>query len=282
MVVRAPASSANLGPGFDCLAVALDLWLEVEVEKTGTFSLETELDVPEDRSNLLVRAFERIEPADEYSFKVKSEIPLSGGLGSSAAATLAGLVAADTLSPDSEIRDCVQLACEIEGHPDNVMAAQYGGFVLCGAERLVTAVAVPADIDFILVVPHTSVSTTEARAVLPSYVPLEDAVFNVQTASRLVLALERGDLSLIGASLEDRLHQTFRSTLFPRSGALLEEVRGLGALGATISGAGPTVLVWVKSDMRDAVLSELASHAGSWAETLAAKVSKDSAHVVAN
>src|SRR4051812_48819284 len=128
-VVRVPASSANLGPGFDAFAAALAFHLELEVEETGAFAVETSLDVPRDRSNLLVRAFERLAPADGFTFRVRSTIPMSGGLGSSAAAVVAGLVAADHLYELDA--DLLALATEIEGHPDNVAAALRGGFVIC-------------------------------------------------------------------------------------------------------------------------------------------------------
>ena len=133
-LVRVPASSANLGPGYDVLAAALSLHLELEVEETGAFSVEAEgLDVPLDRSNLCVRAFESLHPADGIAFRIRSEIPLAAGLGSSAAAIVAGLLAADHLYELAlEPEDVLAHAAEIEGHPDNVAAALYGGFVICG------------------------------------------------------------------------------------------------------------------------------------------------------
>src|SRR4051812_17351385 len=128
-LVRVPASSANLGPGYDCLAAALSLHLELEVEETGEFAVETELPgLPTDRSNLCVQAFERFHPADGLTFRIRSEIPLAAGLGSSAAAIIAGLVAADHMFElDGDVLDA---AVDIEGHSDNVAAAQMGGFVI--------------------------------------------------------------------------------------------------------------------------------------------------------
>src|SRR3984885_11389458 len=128
-VVRVPASSANLGPGFDCMAAALALTLEVEDEETGEFSVQTDLPVSDGRENLCVRAFERLHPADGFTFRIRSEIPLVGGLGSSAAAIVAGLMAADHLFELDA--DVLALACELEGHSDNVAAALLGGFVVC-------------------------------------------------------------------------------------------------------------------------------------------------------
>src|ERR671911_1376893 len=132
-LVRVPASSANLGPGYDVLAAALSLYLELEVEETGSFSVDAgKLDVPLDRSNLCVRAFETLRPADGIAFRIKSEIPLAAGLGSSAAAIVAGLLAADHLYElAQEPEDVLAKGAAIEGHPDNVAAALFGGFVLC-------------------------------------------------------------------------------------------------------------------------------------------------------
>ena len=127
--MRVPASSANLGPGFDVLAAALQLHLDVEVEETGHFEVVTDLDIARDRRNLCVRAFAALHPPDDFRFTINSDIPLSGGLGSSAAAIVAGLAAADHMYElDAPLFD---LAAEIEGHPDNVAAALLGGFVIC-------------------------------------------------------------------------------------------------------------------------------------------------------
>ena len=132
-LVKVPASSANLGPGYDVLAAALAMHLELEVEEAGSFSVEAGgLGVPLDRSNLCVHAFESLRPADRIAFRIRSEIPLAAGLGSSAAAIVAGLLAADHLYElAQEPEDILLKAAEIEGHPDNVAAALYGGFVVC-------------------------------------------------------------------------------------------------------------------------------------------------------
>ncbi|HEY2006057.1 MAG TPA: homoserine kinase [Solirubrobacteraceae bacterium] len=264
-LVRVPASSANLGPGFDVLAAALALQLELEVVETGSFAVLTELDVPRTRENLVVRAFERLHPADDFEFRITSEIPLSGGLGSSAAATLAGLMAADHLFELDA--DVLALATEFEGHPDNVAAASRGGFVVCAGDR-VHRFDAPMGLEAILVVPPERVATSEARAVLPATVPLADAAFNVGAATLLALGLAGGDWELIGAGLRDRLHQPYRARLFPRSAALLERAAELGALGATVSGAGPSVLVWCQYEQTGAILSALARETEGWARVL--------------
>jgi homoserine kinase len=241
-LVRAPASSANLGPGYDVLAAALQMHLEVEVEETGDFGVETDLDVPRDRSNLVVRAFERLHPAEGFRFTIRSPIPPSGGLGSSAAAIVAGLMAADHLFELDA--DLLAAATELEGHPDNVAAALLGGFVVC-ADGRASRIDVPAGLEAVLVVPEGErVPTAEARAALPAEVPMADAVFNVAHASLLVLGLAQGDWDLVARGLRDRLHEPRRAHLYPRSLELAGRAAELGALGGTISGAGPAVLVW--------------------------------------
>jgi homoserine kinase len=275
-LVRVPASSANLGPGFDVLAAALSLALEVEVRETGAFGVTTDLDVPRDRTNLVVRAFERLAPADGFHFTISSRIPLSGGLGSSAAATVAGLMAADHLFELDA--DLLALASELEGHPDNAGAALEGGIVICDG-RSVHRFDVPMGLEAVLVVPHEPVATAAARAALPEEVPLADVVVNLAAISKLVLGLSRGDLDLISAGLSDRLHQPYRAPLFPRSAELIERAPELGALGATISGAGPTVLVWAHYEQTAGVMEALGRIAGGWAQVIRAPFESQGAYV---
>jgi homoserine kinase len=266
-VVRVPASTANLGPGFDVMAAALGLHLQVEVRETGSFAVHTALDVPTDRSNLLVRAFERLHPADAFEFHIASEIPLTGGLGSSAAAIVAGLTAADHLFElDADVRG---LAIEFEGHPDNVSAAIDGGFVICH-DQTAHRFDPPMGLEAVLVVPETPVRTAEARAALPQMVPLADAVFNVAAAATLTLGLATGDWDLIAAGLHDRLHQPHRAHLYPRSTQLVERAAEHGALGATISGAGPTVLVWCHYEQTGPVMEQLRTATEDWAHVVRA------------
>jgi homoserine kinase len=261
-LVRVPASTANLGPGFDTFAAALALHLEVDVVETGEFAVVTDLDVPRDRTNLLVRAFERLAPADDFEFRVSSEIPLVGGLGSSAAAIVAGLTAADHLFElDSDV---LALAADVEGHPDNVAAAVHGGIVVF-ADGVATRVEPPVSLEAVLVVPREAVATSAARAALPDMVPLADAAFNVAHGALLALGLATGDLDLVSRGLADRLHQPHRAHLFPRSAEVIERARDWGALGATLSGAGPTVLVWCQFDQTATVVERLRRETAGWA-----------------
>ncbi len=275
-VVRAPASSANLGPGFDCMAAALALHVELEVEETGTFTVETSLPLPRGRENLCVRAFERLHPADGFTFRIRSDIPLAGGLGSSSAALVAGLMAADhVFELDAPLLD---LAAELEGHPDNVAAALHGGFVVC-ADGEAVRFGAPTGLEALAVVPHDAVRTHAARAALPAEVPLTEAVFNVAHGALLTLGLARGDWDLVARGLHDRLHQARRAHLFPRSYELALRARELGALGATISGAGPTVLVWCFYEQTGAVVDALRGELAGWADLLRVPFEPQGAYV---
>ena len=269
-LVRVPASSANLGPGFDAFACALALHMELEVEETGRFGVQTDLKIARDRRNLAVRGFARLADPDRFTFRIQSKIPLSGGLGSSAAAYVAGLMAADHLFELDA--DVLALGTELEGHPDNVAAAVYGGFVLCpgsdGSGELPAPVRLepPEGVEAVLVIPEDTVPTAEARTALPAAIPVTDAVANVAAAAQLVLGLERSDLALIGRGLADRLHQPARRGLYERSMELLGRARDLGALGATISGAGPSVMLWCFWQDNGKVVEAAKADTSGWAE----------------
>ena len=254
--VRVPASTANLGPGYDAFGAALSIYLNLEVEETGELSIETDIPgVPTDRSNLCVRAFEALHPADGLTFRIVSDIPVSAGLGSSAAAIVAGLVAADHMYElDAPL---FELAAELEGHPDNVAAALLGGFVICTGEELPHRFEPRAGLEGVIVTPPDPVPTAEARAALPAEVPIEDAIYNTAHASLLVLGLATGDLSLVGRGLSDRIHQPRREHLYPRSMDLVRRAREFGAVGASISGAGPTVLFWAHWEQTGTLLEAL-------------------------
>jgi homoserine kinase len=271
-LVRVPASSANLGPGYDAMAAAMALHLELEVEETGEFSVDPGgLDVSTGRDNLVVRAFERLHPADGIAFRLRSEIPLARGLGSSAAAIVAGLYAADHLFELALSREqLLAAASELEGHPDNVAASIYGGFVVCGAGEggapLAARFDPPDGLEAIVVIPPDEVSTERARAAIPAEVPLADAVANLSSAALLVLGLRSADLDLVARGLRDSIHQPRRRDLYPRSMEIVDSARELGALGATISGAGPAVLVWTTWQDAGNVAAAMAERCEGWAE----------------
>ena len=260
--VRVPASTANLGPGYDAFGAALSIHLSIEVEETGgDLRVETDIPgVPADRSNLVVRAYEALHPADGLTFRIVSDIPVSAGLGSSAAAIVAGLVAADHMYElDAPL---FELAAELEGHPDNVAAALLGGFVICTRGEPPHRFEPRAGLEGVIVTPPDPVPTAQARAALPAEVPMEDAVHNIAHASLLVLGLSTGDLSLVGRGLQDRIHQPRREHLYPRSMELVRRAADFGAVGASISGAGPTVLFWTHWEQTGHVLEALRSERG--------------------
>jgi homoserine kinase len=271
-LVRVPASSANLGPGYDSMAAAVSLHLELEVEEAREYSFDPGgLDVPTGRENLIVRAFESLHSADGIAFRLHSEIPLARGLGSSAAAIVAGLCAADHLFELAlSQEEMLARASELEGHPDNVAAAIHGGFVVCGEGEdgapLAARFDPPEGLEGIAVIPPEEVSTERAREAIPAELPLADAVANVSAAALLVLGLRSADLDLIGRGLRDRIHQPRRRPLYPRSMEIVDDATGLGALGATISGAGPTVLVWTTWQEAGNVAAALEERCAGWAE----------------
>src|SRR4051794_11276336 len=264
-LVRVPASSANLGPGFDSFACALGLHMELEVVETGSFAVQTDLQIARDHRNLAVRGFARLHPPDAFEFRIRSHIPLSGGLGTSAAAYVAGLMAADHLFELDT--DLLTHATQLEGHPDNVAAALRGGFVVCAAGR-VARIDPPAGLEAVLVVPHEAVRTRQARAALPDRVPLHDAAKNVGFGALLMLGLTQGDWDLVSAGLADCLHEPYRAHLYPRSAELAAQAHEFGALGATISGAGPTVLVWTHYEQTGGVVEALRHRTEGWAEVI--------------
>src|SRR3954468_19034215 len=264
-LVRVPASSANLGPGFDSFACALGLHMELEVVETGSFGVLTDLQIARDGRNLAVRGFSRLHPPDDFEFHIRSDIPLSGGLGTSAAAYVAGLMAADHLFELAA--HLLGPAAQLEGHPDNVGAALRGGFVICSGHR-VERFDPPAGLEALLVVPRKPVRTRQARAALPEKVPLHDASANVGFAALLTLGLVRGDWDLVAAGLHDQLHQPYRAHLYPQSADLVRDAASLGALGATISGAGPTVLVWTHYEQTGSVVEALRREADGWADVV--------------
>jgi homoserine kinase len=275
-LVRVPASSANLGPGFDAFACAIALHLELEVQESGRFEVLTDLAIARDRRNLAVRGFARLADAERFTFTIRSKIPLSGGLGSSAAAYVAGLLAADHLFELDA--DVLALASELEGHPDNVAAALNGGFVIC-ADGQATRLDPPTGLEAVVVVPDAGVRTKAARAALPAEVPMADAVFNTAHGALLALGLARGDWELLARGLDDRLHQPHREHLFPRSMELVRRAPSLGALGATISGAGPSVLVWCHYEATAGVVEALRREAEGWAHVTRAPFEPHGAEV---
>jgi homoserine kinase len=252
--ITVPASSANLGPGFDTLAVALRLYLRVRVCAVldGPLNgLKFDLcgatlpgDNHVERSFRDIAARERVE-FPSLSLELQSDIPAQGGLGSSAAATVAGLLLYERLAGSREGRDLLSVATRLDEHADNVAAAMLGGLVTtCVRDDgtvMARAVPWPEGIRFVVATPAVRLATSESRRVLPASLPLGDAVFNLQRALLLVQALEHGSLAVVREALRDRWHQPFRASLVPGFAQLLE-LRHPDLLGVCLSGSGPSVL----------------------------------------
>ncbi len=253
VTVTVPGSSANLGPGFDCLGVALPLNLRVVVrEQRGPLAVRVAGvgcdQVPQDATNLVVQTLctAGARPASNLDVHIESTLPLGGGCGASAAAIVAGLAAARALAGDDvEPEALLAPAAAIDGHPDNVAASVLGGFTLAmGGPTLARRIEPPPGLAFVLVVPPERVATREARGVLPDQVERPDAVFNLQRVALLVDVLHAGRLEDLRSALADRLHEHERLLLAPSFARLRERADELGALGITLSGAGPSALVW--------------------------------------
>jgi len=257
--VRVPATAANLGLGFDVLGLALGLYNEIVYDEADgvTVAIEGEgagrLDTG--AANVVARAARMAYEAAGRRFpgaaiRCLNRIPPARGLGSSAAAWVGGLVAANAMLGSPLDRDALlALACRAEGHPDNVAAALLGGLtVSCVSGESVAAVSlrVPADLLWVVLVPKPESSTREARAVLPETVTRADAVFNLQRMGLLLAALASGRVDVLGVAMDDRLHQPQRQALFPWMDAVRRAALEAGALGCVLSGAGPSVLAAVR------------------------------------
>ena len=262
--VTAPASSANLGPGFDCLAVALELRNEVVVSAFGGVGVDVRVEgegaegVATDPSNLFVRAFAAAgaDPAG-LSFHMTNRIPLARGLGSSAATIAAGVAAGQVWA--GREADPLPEAAALEGHPDNVAAAVLGGVTVAwtaaAGARALRLRSCP--VDFVCVIAADELETSRARAALPDQVDHADAVHTAGRAALLVAALDAGRADAIAEALDDRLHEPFRAPLVPLLAAVRGRLAGLPAYGATLSGAGPSVLVWCEPGSGDVVAAGL-------------------------
>jgi homoserine kinase len=264
IAVEVPATSANLGAGYDCLAVALEIVDRVEVECVARPRAGVEIvvegegagELPEDRSNAFVVALERGlsevrgDGAGELGWRIqmRNRIPLARGLGSSAAATVGGLLAGAALAGESlSVERALALATELEGHPDNAAAALLGGFTIAAHGDPPTAIRfdIPRDLRAVVFIPELRLATREMRAALPELVPLVDAVANLQRVALGVAGLAGGSADGLRHLTVDRLHEPYRAAVFTQLPALVAAARDAGALGACLSGAGSAVIAFV-------------------------------------
>jgi homoserine kinase len=258
IVVRVPATTANLGPGFDCLALALDLWnqavftleghgIRVKVQGEGESLLAG------DEHNLVARAAVRLYqlagaplPAG-LTICCDNQVPIAGGLGSSAAAIIAGLMGANALlgNPISN-DDLLRTASAMDGHPDNVAAALSGGLtmVTSAGEGVLSRRLPVTPMTVVVAVPAIHLPTQAARAALPREVPMSDAVFNIGRTAFVIDALRSGNLTLLGKVMDDRLHQPYRLKLIPGGEEVFAAARKAGAMAVALSGAGPSIIAF--------------------------------------
>lgn len=267
--VKVPASSANIGPGFDCLGFALPIYNTITIEETvlpGTgieinmMSEEESIDemvfdsIPKDENNIVYKAVEMLynsigqEPS-ELRINIQAQIPIARGLGSSSSIVVGGLLAANKLLnfPADETA-LLAIATEVEGHPDNVAPAILGGFVLATQEDDGTITYCklhwPEEWDISVCIPDFELSTEIARSVLPKEVPMQDAIFNTKHLAMLIEAVNTKDEKLMKAALKDRLHQPYREKLVPGMKEIMEAFKHEdGVLGCVLSGAGPSLLI---------------------------------------
>ena len=267
--VKVPASSANLGPGFDCLGLALPIYNTITIEETvlpGTgieinmISEEESIDdmvfdsIPKDENNIVYKAVEMLynsigqEPS-ELKINIQAQIPIARGLGSSSSIVVGGLLAANKLlgNPADE-KALLAIATEVEGHPDNVAPTILGGVVLATQEEdgmvSYSKLKWPEEWDITVCIPDFELSTEIARSVLPKEVPMQDAIFNAKHLAMLIQALNTKDENLMKVALKDRLHQQYREKLVPGMVDIIDAFKHEdGVLGAVLSGAGPSMLV---------------------------------------
>lgn len=299
VIVHLPATTANLGPGFDTLGLALDLWNETEFSQTGdeglslSISGEGEQMLPCDETNTIAAAALQMyslagkDPAG-LGIRCINRIPLMSGLGSSSAALLTGMLGANALLGEPFSRqDILTMATENEGHPDNVVPALLGGLVasVVRGDRIVTRKLVVSPMSITVVFPDFYFPTKTARAILPEYVLRQDAVFNVSRAVLVIKSLETGDLALLGEVMEDSLHQPYRLPLIPGAQAAMQAARQAGASAVALSGAGPSLIAFSRQPADAGIglaMQRAFEQAGLTARIFPLNISQSGASVVEN
>lgn len=252
LYIRVPASTSNLGAGFDTFGLALSLYNEftVEVAECYTVTMEGEgKNLPRDERNLFIRVYKRacqVFGYKEMPFKLhqKNSIPTARGLGSSSTAIVGGLLAFEGIHGKKlSLEEKLAVAFEFEPHPDNLLPALVGGFVVCAVDEKVYFVKLdfPQEVHVALAVPDFELSTEEARAVLKREVDLKDAIFNIQRASLFIASVATRNLHLLKEATKDKLHQPYRSKLIPGFEDVIQTAYEFGAYAAFLSGAGPSI-----------------------------------------
>jgi len=265
--LKVPATTANLGPGFDTLGMALDMYNYISMDETDSGLI---IDVtgngaekiPKDTSNLVYKAAAMVFEKVNYkpmglNITMQNNIPMARGLGSSASVIVGGMVAANHISGSKLNYDQIlNMATCMEGHPDNVAPALFGGIVTSAQfdeETIYRKIKPPADLTTVVAIPDYELSTEKARIALPAEVPLHDAVYNISRVSLLVWAFINSDLELMGKAMEDRLHQPYRMHLIPGMGDVAKAAMDMGAYSLALSGAGPTLIAFCTSNNAEAI-----------------------------
>jgi homoserine kinase len=276
ITIRVPATSANLGPGFDCLGLALDLWNETIITLAIEYSVQVNGEgmekISAGENNLIIRSArtlaERVgKRLPPFHLDCTNHIPLSSGLGSSAAAKLTGLLGANALLGNPLKRDeIIDLATEMEGHPDNVAPAMLGGLVVSTIEnervlahKINVAAHNDSTIHITVVLPSFHLSTQQARAALPDYITTRAAVHNISHALMVAEAFRNGDLDLLAKAMKDTMHQPYRLPLIPGGAEAMYAAKAAGAAATAISGAGPSIIAF--SAQHDPAIGEAMVHA---------------------
>ena len=250
--VSVPASTSNLGPGFDALGLALTLYNEFHVEPSDKYEVEIEgegrEDLPRDEKNLFLRAYrssmEYLGLNQPIKVKLVNRIPLGRGLGSSATAIVGGILAAEKISgKELSLPEVIDIAFKFEPHPDNVLPAYTGSFVVAATNGDLTYVKLdwPEDLKVVIVVPELFLSTEESRSVLPDTYSRGDVIFNIQRVALLLGALQKRDYGLLKEAVKDRIHQPYRCDLIPSFWEILSEGYKAGAYAVYLSGAGSCI-----------------------------------------
>ncbi|WP_067619360.1 homoserine kinase [Alicyclobacillus acidiphilus] len=278
LVVQVPATSANLGPGFDCLGLALQLYNTFTLRVGQPFTIEVTGEsadsLPRSEDNVVMQSMRLVFDAaglslsdfPSFALALDNQIPVSSGLGSSASAIVGGIVLANGLVerfyPEKRFtrERLLDLATEMEGHPDNVAPALLGGAVLAFRDKAglrTTSVPIPAGLRFVSATPDFALSTEMARRVLPTEYRRSDVIDNVSQTARLMLALAKPDLDLLRGGLIDKVHEPYRKPLVVGADEVERAAVAAGAFAVTLSGAGPTLLAWCKSDVATTVADEM-------------------------
>ena len=266
VTVKVPATTTNIGPGFDCMGIALTLYNEITVEeavmpgsgiKINLIDYNEEpldLNVPTDKNNIVYKAIELLynfigQTATDLDITIKTGIPVARGLGSSASVIVGGLVAAnELLGKPADFDVLISIATEVEGHPDNIAPALLGGFVLSSLEEdgsvFYHKLEWPKEWKLTVFIPDFELDTSISRSVLPESIPIKDAAFNIRRAAMLIDAIKTKDTEILKKALQDKLHQPYRAKLVAGFDEIMKALKNMeGVYGCVLSGAGPSILV---------------------------------------